>query len=103
MKRAACCLLLFLAILACAPEPAKPLDEPGQKLYPLRGEILTRNSDNSLRIKHETIPGYMVAMTMEFPVRGADVASLPPDGSRVEATLHVTAKSVWVTDVKAAK
>jgi hypothetical protein len=101
MKRAAVLLLLF-AVVACSQEAPKPLSEPGERLYDLRGEILTRNSDNSLRIRHETIPGYMAAMTMEFPVRGADVKDLPPDGTRVAAKLHVTKKSVWLTDVKSA-
>ena len=37
---------------------------------------------------------------MDYPVRGTDVQSLPADGSRVEAKLHVTDRGYWITDVK---
>ena len=102
MKRAGVLLfLLFVVAAACSEQKPKPLSEPGEKLYPLRGVVVSRTSaDNSLRIEHETIPGYMVGMTMDFPVRGADVASLPPNQTKIEATLHVTARSFWVTDVR---
>lgn len=94
-------LVPVLLLLACAGEE-KPLSEPGERLYPLTGVVVSRaSSDNSLRIRHEAIPGYMAAMTMEFPVRGADVATLPPNGSKIEATLHVTKLRFWITDVKA--
>lgn len=101
MKRAAIAPLLFaLLIASCAEE--KPVSEPGEKLYPLRGIIIARAGENGLRIEHETIPGYMVAMTMEFPVRGADVDELPPNQTRIDATLHVMPQRFWITDVKPA-
>lgn len=89
----------------CGQEPAarKPLSEPGEKLYALKGKIVSRDSgDNTVRVDHEAIPGYMEAMTMSYSVRGADVASLPPDGAPVEARLHVTDRGYWLTDVKKA-
>ena len=79
----------------------KPLSEPGEILYVLRGNIEARDAaDNLLRVRHEAIPGFMEAMTMEFSVRGADVTALPPDGAAVEAKLHVTDHAYWLTDVK---
>ena len=92
-----------LVVLACAKEKAapKPLSEPGEKLYALRGVIVGRDvADNTLRVDHQEIPGYMEAMTMDYPVRGAGVGALPADKSRVEATLHVHQERVWLTDVK---
>ena len=102
MKRAAAILLLLASMLAsCDDGKPKPLSEPGEKLYTLRGVVLSRNaSDNSLRLDHEAIPGYMEAMTMDYPVRGAAVSSLSPDRSRIEAKVHVTRRSYWITDVK---
>lgn len=98
--RVALCSLAFLVLAACGAKE-KPVSEPGEKLHPLRGVILSRSaSDNSLRIEHSAIPGFMEAMTMEFPVRGAKVDALPADKTRVEATLHVTDRSLWITDVK---
>jgi protein SCO1 len=95
-------LLLTLALLACSDEqPAKPITEPGEKLYIVRGVILSRRtSDNTVNMDHEEIPGFMTAMKMDYAVRGAEVGQLPADGKRVEARLHVTERAYWITDVK---
>jgi protein SCO1/2 len=104
MKRAAAGLVvLFLVSLlgGCEKEKPRPVSEPGEKLYTIRGAIVSRNpGDNSLRLNHGAIAGFMEAMTMDFPVRGADVKALSADGSRIEAKLHVTDRAYWITDVK---
>ncbi|HUP50110.1 MAG TPA: copper-binding protein [Thermoanaerobaculia bacterium] len=102
MRPASLLAALLLVALACSKsERDKPLSEPGERLYPLRGRIEARDGrDNVLRVKHEEIPGFMKAMTMDFSVRGAEVASLPPDGAEIEARLHVTGRAYWLTDVK---
>jgi Cu/Ag efflux protein CusF len=94
--------LSVLLALGCGDSPReKPLSEPGERLYDVRGRIEGRDaSDNLVRLKHERIPGFMEAMTMEFTVRGADVTSLPPDGAEVDAKLHVTDRAYWLTDVR---
>ena len=94
-------LLTILFLAACAGEPEKPLTEPGEKLYTVRGTILSRRpADSTLHMDHDEIPGFMPAMRMDYAVRGADVDRLPADGKRVEATLHVTERAYWLTDVK---
>lgn len=102
MKRAS--LLLVLVMFACADqEQVKPLSEPGEKLYALRAVILSRNAvQNSINVDHEAVPNFMPAMVMDYNVRGADVKTLPPDRNRIEARLHVTSNSYWLTDVKPA-
>jgi len=100
MKRVAV-LFVVLFLFACAEEQPKPLSEPGERLYTVRGIVLSRNTaDNSLRLDHEEIPGFMAAMTMDYSVRGADVKTLPADRKRIEAKLHVTDRAYWMTDVK---
>ena len=100
MKRATV-LILLLALLACRGEEKQPLSEPGEKLYTVRGVILSRDAaENTLKVDHEPIPGFMEAMVMDYRVRGAEVAMLPPERSRIEAKLHVTSNSYWITDVK---
>ncbi len=100
MKRAAVCLVV-LFLVTCAKETPRPLSEPGEKLHTIRGAIVSRNTgDNSLRLDHEAVAGFMEAMTMDFSVRGADVQSLPADGKRIEAQLHVTDRAFWITGVK---
>jgi protein SCO1/2 len=103
MKRLSFLLLLLTLFAACAGDDggAKPLSEPGEKLYDVRGVILSRDvSSNTLNLDHEAIPGFMEAMTMDYAVRGAKVDSLPADKARIEAKLHVTDRAYWITDVK---
>jgi len=101
--------LTFALILALACGKAKisnadkPLSVPGEKLYALQGKIVGRDAaENSLTIDHEAIPGYMEAMTMDYIVRGAKVDALPPNGTAIAATLHVTDdKGIWITGLRA--
>lgn len=95
-------LLAFLLLAACAEDAKeKPVSEAGERLYTVRGTILSRNaSANTVFVDHEAIPGFMEAMKMDYSVRGAKVESLPPDKSRFEATLHVTDRAYWITNVK---
>lgn len=101
MKYALAILLTLLMFGCGGGEPPKPVSEPGEKLYTVRGVILSRNDTaNTVNMDHEEIPGFMTAMKMDYSVRGAEVAALPPDNSRVEARLHVTDRAYWLTDVK---
>lgn len=101
MRHLAVALSLLLLVAACGRTVEKPLSEPGEKLYTLTGKILSRDAgDNTLRIEHQAVPGFMEAMTMDFSVRGAKVDAMPPNGSRIEAKLHVTGTGYWVTEVK---
>jgi protein SCO1/2 len=95
-------LVVVIAVLALACQSEeKRLSAPGEKLFTLNGRIVARDAnDNTLRIDHAAIPGFMEAMTMDYSVRGAKVSSLPPDGSRITAKLHVTDSAYWVTDVR---
>src|SRR5512140_34238 len=88
--------ILVAALAACSKEKEKPA-----KTYPIVGKIVSRElQSNSLVIQHQKIEGLMEAMTMPFPVKGAKVQELPPDGSPIHATLHVAEDEYWVTDVK---
>jgi protein SCO1/2 len=104
MRRVAVVLtVLSLLAGACGNDEskAKPLSVPGEKIYTLDGTIISRDADdNTLRIDHKAIPGYMEAMTMDYTVRGADVKSLPPDHSHIQAKLHIAGDAYWVTDVR---
>ena len=96
---AALIALVFLA--GCERAAEKPLSEPGERLYALSGTIVGRDSaDNTLRVSHERIGDFMEAMTMDFSVRGATVDSLPKDGTKIAAQLHVTDTGYWLTGVR---
>ena len=95
---------LFLFACSGSESRPKPLSEAGEKLYTLTGRVVSRDAgDNTVRIDHDEIPGLMQGMTMDYSVRGASVASLPADGTRVEAKLHVTSNGYWLSNVKNAK
>jgi len=101
MRRAA--IVAILLGIACSPAPhdAKPVSERGEKLYTLKGTIVGRDtSENTLSVDHQSVPGVMDAMTMSYSVRGADVANLPPDQSRIEAKLHVADDRYWLSDIR---
>lgn len=86
--------------LACGGKhPAAP-----EKTYPMTATIVSRDpSGNLVTMDNKDIPGVMEAMRMDYELRGAKVASLPPDGTPVDATLHEQDGRVWVTDVKRKK
>ena len=75
-------------------------DLPG---YPITGEILeVKAAENVLVLKHEEIPGYMPAMTMEFSVSPGDVANAAP-GKRIRARLieqdgNFRLERIWPAD-----
>jgi hypothetical protein len=95
------CLLVLFAACRRHDSAPKPLSEPGEKLYTVRGIILARDAtSNTLHLDHEQIPGFMEAMKMDYSVRGVNVETLPGDKARIEARLHVTDRGYWITDIK---
>lgn len=101
MRRALAVAAVFFLTFCGDERKSKPLSEPGERLYTVRGKILSRDAaDNTLKVDHEAIPGFMEAMVMDYSIRGAEVGSLPPDGSRIEAKLHVTDRGYWLTEIK---
>jgi len=102
-RSAALAFSLLFFFLACGDRTKRerPLSVPGEKLYALQGKILGRDAaGNLVRVDHKAIPGYMEAMVMEYPVRGADVQSLPADNSNITAKLHVTESAYWLTEIR---
>ncbi len=94
--------LIAVSLITCGKsESQKPVDVAGQKVYDMRGKIVSRDrNQNTLQIDHEAIKGFMEAMTMDYTVRGAKVDQLPPDGSKIRAKLHVVDDAFWVSDVQ---
>jgi hypothetical protein len=107
MKRLASAATIFILLAAagCGDRtPAeKPLSVKGEKLYVLKGKIVARDAEeNTLRIDHEAVPGFMEAMTMDYPVRGMKVTALA-DQARITSKLHVTDSTYWLTDIQASR
>lgn len=77
---------------------------PGEKRYPLKGEIVSVNPGQKvLVVHHEAIPDYMPAMTMEFIVSPGDLANAKP-GQRIRGEMvyrngEVHLEKIWPDDV----
>lgn len=75
-----------------------------EKSGELRGVIVSRDpAKNTVTLEHERVEGIMDAMTMPFELRDGKVDQLPPDGTRIVATLHEKNSTWWVTGVRAAQ
>jgi Cu/Ag efflux protein CusF len=83
--KAVCCCNTEAAAPAspAAANPSAPAAAPEIKRYALRGVVVAVDADKSaLRVKHEEIPGFMRAMTMQFKVDSPTLAA-----AKIGATL----------------
>lgn len=122
MKALFALALVVLAVVACqkkeptqtaaAPPPAVSVDAtqtivtaaPAEKTYTMNGKVVSRDAaKNQVTIDSEEVPGGVMApMVMAYELRGANVDSLPPDGTKISSTLHEENGKYWVTDVRPA-
>jgi protein SCO1/2 len=73
----------------------------GQREYKLQGQVLSIASDRKeANIRHEEIPGFMAAMTMPYRVRDAKEYEALAPGDLINATLIVTDRDGYLTEVK---
>ena len=93
---------LFPAMLllgACSRAPKPPAISEQQ--YPLKGTVLSVNAANArLRVKHDEIPGFMEAMTMEFEATtSAELANIKP-GDTITGKLRVTENQTKLSEIQ---
>lgn len=97
-------ILLFAllpALAGCKPEPSAPASSSTETNYPAHGIVQAVASDlRHATIKHDAIPGYMAAMTMDFPVRDTNTLSGISAGDEVNFTLAVTETDDWIENVQ---
>jgi Cu/Ag efflux protein CusF len=90
----------------CCCHEAKPVPDAGTpdhaQRYPLKGVIVDIYPDqSSLLVKHEAIPGYMMAMTMVFKVDAATLKAAVK-GEAITATLVERDDGLWLEKVQLA-
>jgi protein SCO1/2 len=99
---------VLLGAGGCAKAPAVSAPaaaaEPGERRFPLTGEVLSADARRKvLVVRHNAVPGYMPAMTMEFGVSAGDAASAAA-GERIRADLvvdkagDVRLENIWPDD-----
>lgn len=84
-------LILALGLFAVScQKPAETKTSDSAKRYPLKGKIVSVDkAKKTAKIDHENIPGFMDAMTMDFPIREDWVWENLTPGSEVHADLVV--------------
>jgi protein SCO1/2 len=102
-------IMLAACLVTSGCTRSKPTEEPTNKRYPLIGEVMSVDAArNVLVVRHDEIPGFMPAMTMEFIAAPSDVAAAKP-GQHISAQLVSAENGDWlleqvfVTSVSAAK
>lgn len=68
--------------------------------FPFRGTVVAIDPNAKVAsIHNEDVPGWMTAMTMEYPIENAaEFQSLHP-GDKIEATVNVTPDRYWLTGI----
>lgn len=96
--------VLCLVGASCAHQeaPLEP-DEPVNQ-YSMTGTIVRLETEyQSALIDHEEIPGWMEAMTMEFPVKDRREFDKLKPGMRIKATVYQKQSGVeyWIAGIEA--
>lgn len=97
---------LFLCLLACLTagtgcKPEAPLPKPAVETYDARGIVRRIAPDqNEVTIKHEAIPGYMAAMTMDFTVKNTNELRNIAPSDEITFKLRVTETNSWIDSIR---
>jgi len=87
---------------SCGRKPVVPLAPENQiKTYAVTGLVVSLNlPENSVRIQHQEIPGYMSAMTMPFTVKDTNELTGLLPGEEVTFRMEVTEDDMWIEGIK---
>ncbi len=89
---------LAILLLASCHAPKPPADA---HFSSTQGTIEHISDDRHVAtIQNEAIPGYMMAMTMDFSIRDAHLLDGLSSGDRIAFTLEVTQDDSWITNVQ---
>lgn len=93
---------LLLAVAGCQPAaPAPKTETPAIQTYDARGIVRRITSDRTeATIKHQAIPGFMGAMTMDFTVRDTNNLQNIAPGDEITFKLRVTETDSWIESVR---
>lgn len=86
MKLAFLPFLLCLALSACGSKPAATTEVHH---YHLTGQIVSLNAkDQTISVDQAAIPGWMDAMTMEYPVKSKSEFDSLHTGEKIQGTVN---------------
>lgn len=91
---------LFARVLLC--DACAKKEQP--RLYTLNGTVVKVDREtNVATIKGDKVPGWMDAMTMEYPVQDRNEYRALHAGEKITATVNVGSEGYWLTNVKESK
>ncbi len=92
--------MLFVSA-GCQPTaPVPATEKSATNSYAVRGVVQEIPPDHrSANIKHEKIPGYMSAMTMDFSVKDTNALNGISAGDEITFNLVVTANNDWIENL----
>jgi len=96
-------ILLLLTLAGCKPASSTPTGSASlvPKTYAAQGVVQAVAADHRrATIKHDAIPGYMAAMTMEFSARDTNALAGIAAGDKISFTLAVTDTDDWIENVR---
>jgi protein SCO1 len=92
--------LLISLFAACKKPETAQIASADAKRYPLKGKIVAVDlAKKKAAIAHDEIPSYMDAMTMDFPVRNADILQTMTKDSEIRAELVVDRGDYWLENI----
>ena len=103
MKKLFLLLTITLSVLTgCKPDaPAPSTTGPAVQTYEARGIVRRIAPDQrEATIKHEAIPGFMAAMTMDFTVKSTNELRNIAPGDEITFKLRVTETDSWIESIR---
>lgn len=97
-------LVALALVTGCGEKPPPNPSEPAktnQQVFQVKGTVVElQPAQKSIRIRHETIPNYMDAMTMNFDVRDTNELAGLGAGDTISFRMIVTATDGWIDQIK---
>jgi protein SCO1/2 len=93
-------ILFLLPVFLFTACPKSQSESTDAKRYPLKGKVVEVDREKKkATIAHDEIPGYMPAMTMDFPIRAAWVWDDLTKDSEIRAELVVDKDGYWLENI----
>lgn len=85
-------------------QSAQQQDQAGPKRYQLEGRVVSvENSTNEVTVDHKDIPGFMMGMTMPYPVKNPnELKPLAPE-DQIKADVVVNGNDVYLENIVVTK
>ncbi len=97
----AAAVALSAIVAGCQNQSGSGTPASGAKVYDVKGKIVSLDGGKKVvTLDHEDIPGFMKAMTMEFPVEDAKVLDGLKAGDAVQGKIKSEGGSYAVTSLE---